>query len=60
MNVRPLFITNTQPPELIEPRKGSFYHPTPASQTTAVFGITLRKEGHNISNTQSFPDGLAS
>ena len=58
MNVRPLFVANSQAPELIQPSEGPFDHPAPSAQPTAMFGVALRKKRDDASVTQTLPDRL--
>jgi len=44
MNVGPFFVANAQPPEVIQPSEGQFYYPSASTQSTAIFGVALRKE----------------
>ena len=41
VNVRPPFVANAQPPELIQPSEGPFYYPSASAQSAAMFGIAL-------------------
>jgi hypothetical protein len=52
----PLFIAHSQSPELIQPSKGPFDHPSPSPQSTAMFGVALRKKGDDASVAQTLPD----
>ena len=56
MNVRPLLIANAQPPEPIQPSERSFHHPSPSTQSTAVFGVALGKKRDDASITQTMAD----
>jgi hypothetical protein len=38
------FVANAQTPELKQPGKGSFYHPPPSAQSTAMLGVAFGKE----------------
>ena len=59
MNVRPLFVANPQPPELIQPSEGPFHYPAPSPQPAAMFGVALRKTRHDAAVTQTLPDRLS-
>ena len=59
MNVRPLFVANPQPPELIQPSEGPFDYPAPSPQSAAMFGVALRKKRHDAAGTQTLPDRLS-
>jgi hypothetical protein len=50
------FVANAQTPELKQPGKGSFYHPPPSAQSTAMLGVAFGKERHDVANTQTLPD----
>jgi hypothetical protein len=56
MNVRPLLIANAQPAELIQPSERPFHHPSPSTESTAVFGVALRKKRDDASVTKTLPD----
>jgi len=56
MNVGPFFVPNSQPSELIQPGEGSFHHPAPSPQSSAMFGVTLGKHGLDAAGTQTLPD----
>ena len=58
MNVRSLFVANAQSPELVQPSEGPFDHPSPSSQSAAMFGVALREPRHNAAGTQTLPDCL--
>jgi hypothetical protein len=58
VNVRPLFVSNPQPPELIQPSEGPFDYPAPSPQSASVFGVALRERRHNAAGTQTLPDRL--
>jgi len=55
MNVSPLFVANAQPPELIEPSEGPFYHPSASAQPAAMLGVALCKKRDDASVTQTLP-----
>jgi len=59
VNVRPLFVSNPQPPELIQPSEGPFDHPAPSPQSAAMLGVALRKKRDDASVTQTLPDRLS-
>jgi hypothetical protein len=50
------FVANARTPELKKPRKGSFYHPPPSAQSTAMLGVTFGKERHDVPSKQALPD----
>jgi hypothetical protein len=56
MNVRSLLIANAQPPELIQPSERPFHHPSPSTESTAVFCVALRKKRDDASLTKTLPD----
>ena len=56
MNVGPFLVANAQPPELIQPSERPFHHPSPSTESTAVFGVALRKKRGDASVTQTLPD----
>jgi hypothetical protein len=58
MNVRPLLVANAQPPELIQPSEGPFYHPSASAQAAAMLGVALCKKRDDASVTQTLPDCL--
>jgi hypothetical protein len=58
VNVRPLFVSNPQPSELIQPSEGPFDYPAPSPQSASVFGVALRERRHNAAGTQTLPDRL--
>ena len=59
VNVRPLFVANAQPPELIQPSEGPFDYPSPSAQSAAMFGVALREPRHDAAGTQTLPDCLS-
>ena len=56
VNVRPLFVSNPQPPELIQPSESPFDYPAPAPPPAAVLGVAFRKQRDDASATQASPD----
>ena len=58
MNVRPFFVAHAQSPELIEPGEGSFHHPAPSAQSTAMFRVSLGEPGHDVEGKQTLADCL--
>ena len=56
VNVRPLFVSNPQPPELIQPSKSPFDHPSPSPQPATMFGVALRKKRDDVADAQTSPD----
>ena len=44
VNVRPLFVAHPQTPELVQPSEGPFDYPPPSAQSTAMLGVSLRKQ----------------
>ena len=58
MNVRPLFVSNPQPPELIQPSEGPFDHSAPSPESAAMFGVALSKKRDDMAGTQTSPDCL--
>ncbi len=52
MNVVPLFIPNTKASLIEQPVEGRFHNPAVLSQSTAVFGISLRNQRSDASGTQ--------
>jgi hypothetical protein len=58
MDVGPLLIANAQAAKLIEPRESSFNHPAPSAQSTAMFGVSLRKERDDVAGAQTLADRL--
>ena len=59
MNIRPPFVANAQPPELIQPSEGPFHDPSPSAQPTAMFGVALRKKRDDAPLTQTLADWLS-
>jgi hypothetical protein len=55
MDIDPLLVTHTQPTKLVQPSESSFYHPPPSAQSTAMFGIALGEQGHDVASTQTWP-----
>jgi hypothetical protein len=55
MDVGSFLVSDTQSPKLIEPSEASFDYPAPSAQSTAMLGVTLCKQRHNmpISQTQA-------
>jgi hypothetical protein len=41
VDVSPLLVADSQAAKLIEPSECSFYHPTPSTQSTTVFSVSL-------------------
>jgi hypothetical protein len=58
MNVGAFLITNAQSPKLIEPSEGPLHNPAPSTESTAMFGVALRKPRHDVAITQALPDFL--
>jgi len=56
VNVGPLFISNPQPPELIQPSEGPSDYPRQRPQSAAMFGVALRKERDDAAVTQTLPN----
>jgi hypothetical protein len=56
VNVRPLLVANTQPPELIQPSEGPLHDPAPSAQSAAMFGVALGEPRYNAAGTQTLPD----
>ena len=56
MKICPFFVPHAQSPELIQPGKGSLYHPAPSAQSTAVFGVAHREERDDAALTQTSSD----
>jgi hypothetical protein len=56
--VGPPFVANAQPPELEQPSKGSFYHPAPSAQPTAVLRVAHREHRYDVAGAQTLPDRL--
>jgi hypothetical protein len=56
MDVGPPFVANTQAAKLIQPGEGSFYHPAPSAQSTAMLSISLGEPRHDVADTQPLPD----
>jgi len=56
VNVRPLFVSNPQPPELIQPSEGPFDYPSPSPQRATMFGVALRKKRDDAADAQTSPD----
>ena len=50
------FVANTQTPELKKSCKGSFYHPPPSAQSTAMLGVAFDKERLDVPSKQASPD----
>jgi len=58
VNVCPFFVSNPQPPELIQPSEGPFDYPAPLPQSATMFGVPLREKRDDASATQTLPDRL--
>jgi hypothetical protein len=58
MDVGPLFVSDAEPAELIEPGKCSFHHPAPSAQSTAMFSISLGEPRYDVTGTQTLADCL--
>jgi hypothetical protein len=56
VNIRPLFVSNPQPPELIQPSEGPFDYPSPSPQPATMFGVALRKKRDDVADAQTSPD----
>jgi hypothetical protein len=56
VNVRPLFVSKPQLPELIQPSESPFDHPAPAPQPAAMLGVAFPKKREDASVTQALPD----
>jgi hypothetical protein len=56
VNVRPLFVSKPQLPELIQPNESPFDHPAPAPQPAAMLGAAFLKKRDDASVTQALPD----
>src|SRR5438128_5315568 len=54
----PLFVSNPQPPELIQPSEGPFDYPSPSPQPATMFGVALRKKRGDVADAQTSPDRL--
>jgi hypothetical protein len=52
MDVSSLLIADPKAAKLIEPTKGSFYHPSPSSQTTAVSGVAFGNQRDDVSKLE--------
>ena len=59
MDVGTFFVANAQATKLIQPGEGSFNHPAPSPQSTAMFGVALREPRHDAAFTQTLPDCLS-
>jgi hypothetical protein len=59
MNVRPLFVAHTQPPELVKPGKGPFDHSSPSPQSAAMFRVAPREQGRDVAGKQTLADCLS-
>ena len=58
MDVGPLFVANTQPPELVQPGERPLHYPAPSAQTTTMFGVAHREQRHDVAGTQTLTDCL--
>ena len=58
MDVSPLFVANTQPPELVQPGKRPLHYPEPSTQTTAMLSVAHREQRHDVAGTQTLADCL--
>lgn len=47
MDISTLFVTNSKPSVLVQPRQASFHNPSINSQTTAIFSSPLGQHRHN-------------
>jgi hypothetical protein len=56
VDVGPLLVAHTQPPELVQPSEGPFNYPAPSPQSAAMLGVALRKKRDDASVTQTLPD----
>ena len=54
MNVRSPFITNSQPSELVKPRKGALDHPSIDTQPTAMLFTAPRQNGLDVAGAKLF------
>ncbi len=51
VNVSPLFVSNPQPPELIQPSEGPFDYRAPSPRSATMFGVALREPRPNAAGT---------
>ena len=58
MDIGTLFVPDAKSAKLVEPGEGSFDHPAPFSQSTAVFCISFCQEGQNPTTAQTVADHL--
>jgi hypothetical protein len=58
MDVGSLLVANTQAAKLIKPSEGPFHHPSPSTESTAMFGVALGEQRHDTATTQALPDCL--
>jgi hypothetical protein len=58
MDVGSFLISDAQSPKLIEPSERPLHDPSPSAQSTAIFGVTLGKQGHDMAGPQTLPDCL--
>ena len=58
VDVGPLLVANPQAAKLIKPSEGSFHHPAPSPQSTAMFGVALGEPRNDVATTQTLPDCL--
>jgi hypothetical protein len=56
VDVCPHFVADTQATKLIQSGEGSFHHPSPSPQSTAVISFSLCDHRHDVAGTQTFPD----
>lgn len=52
------FVPNTKATELVQPREGSFHHPSGDPEATAVFGSPFRENGRDLPVTECLAMGF--
>ncbi len=58
MDIHLLLVANAQSAELVEPGKTPLDDPAPSSQSAAMLGVALGKQGQDVAATQTLPDRL--
>ena len=56
VKVHQLFVAHAQSPELIQPGKGSFYHPAPSPQYATMFCVAPHEKRDDASFTKTSAD----
>ncbi len=58
MDIGSFLVANAQSAELVEPGKTPLDDPAPSSQSAAMLGVALGKQGQDVAGTQTLPDRL--